>query len=120
MEEEIVNKQIVNKNRVVNNIAPKKWGTYSSAYTLIGLLWFIVMISFSIIVFNRWQQSYLLQSQRLYTQTMALQIAQNQQALRLKKYPCQAQVTQNKIVFKIQCSSSYIKVSSGDIQITIQ
>lgn len=89
------------------------------AETTLTLL--IVMLIFTTLFFSytQWQSRQTTQTQFLYQQQQALQIAENQIALKMADEPCQRSVLQNNLQFTIYCQNQEIKVvfPVGEIKI---
>ncbi|WGE31457.1 DUF5374 domain-containing protein [Actinobacillus genomosp. 2] len=69
--------------------------------TLFALIW---------LSFSNWQQRQIAKINTHYQHQQALQIIENQIALRLANKPCEKQIIQNRITFQIECKTGKIQV----------
>ncbi|QIM67442.1 hypothetical protein A4G16_08725 [Mannheimia granulomatis] len=76
------------------------------AETTISLLVAISLFAVIVLVFSQWQsvQNRLLNKQ--FQQQQAVQILENQIALKLARLECESSLTQNSVYYQIQCSSN--------------
>lgn len=81
-----------------------------NAETLVSVLVAITIFSILFLSYSKWQQRQTLAENTLYQKQQALQIAENQIALKLAKLDCESAITQNQILFKIQCNDNEIEV----------
>lgn len=89
------------------------------AESILSVLIAISLFSLMFLSYRQWQSLQHWQENRLYQKQQALQIAENQLALRLANRACKRSVTQNNLQFVIECSDSQIKVGFplGEIKI---
>lgn len=81
------------------------------AESLVSLLVAMMLFALLAMSFLAWQQSQLEQGIANYQQQQALQLAENQLALRMAKLGCESQAVINGVKFTIQCQTEQIKVS---------
>ncbi|WGE85034.1 DUF5374 domain-containing protein [Actinobacillus equuli] len=83
---------------------------------LIGMLLFSLIF----IVTSRWGSQQTEKINYIYQQQQALQIIENQIALKYAKIPCEHDIQQNRLKFHIECNENKISVSFplGKIDIT--
>lgn len=86
-----------------------------------SLLVTLTLFSGIFLTINQWTSHQRQSAVQIYQVSQAIQIGENQQQRRLAKLPCQTQVQQNGLMFKIQCDASAVRVSytSGEIKLTI-
>ncbi|AUI66590.1 MULTISPECIES: DUF5374 domain-containing protein [Glaesserella] len=79
----------------------------------------VVMLLFAIIYlsYSRWQGDQNKQTAFIFQQQQSLQLAENQIALIMANKPCENEIRQNNLTFKIECRSNELKVrfASGEI-----
>lgn len=87
----------------------------SSLNILISVSLFAILF----LTYSHWQSEQNQQSNFLYQQQQALQIAENQIALKLANMECKRSVLQNNLQFLIECQPQHIKVKFplGEIKI---
>lgn len=78
-----------------------------SSINLLMTLSLFVIIFFA---YLKWQSIQTQQANFLYQQQQALQIAENQLALKMAKQECKRLVKQNNLQFSVQCSEAGVKV----------
>ncbi|WP_373819650.1 DUF5374 domain-containing protein [Glaesserella sp.] len=72
----------------------------------------IMLFSMLYLTYSHWQTQQNDQTNFVFQQRQALQIAENQIALKMNdKQACESSIEQNGIYFEIQCSSQQIRVS---------
>ncbi|MBF0784947.1 hypothetical protein E4T80_05620 [Muribacter muris] len=81
------------------------------AETFISLLTAIVLFSLIILMYMKWQAEQLNQNLFLFQKKQALQIAENQIALKMAGVSCDNQISQNNISFRVLCTEQGVKVS---------
>lgn len=81
------------------------------AESLVSLLVALMLFAILALNFTAWQKTQLERGTRNYQQQQALQIAENQIALRMAGLSCESQAVENDVRFTIQCSGELIKVS---------
>ncbi|WP_018650698.1 DUF5374 domain-containing protein [Actinobacillus capsulatus] len=88
--------------------------------SFISILIGIMIFSFIFIVTSRWESYQTEKINYIYQQQQALQIIENQLALKYAKIPCEHNIQQNRLKFHIECNENKISVSFplGKIDIT--
>ena len=81
------------------------------AESLVSLLVALMLFAILALNFTAWQKTQLERGARNYQQQQALQIAENQIALRMAGRSCEAQAVENDVRFTIQCNEELIKIS---------
>lgn len=81
------------------------------AESLVSLLVALMLFAILALNFTVWQKTQLERGARNYQQQQALQIAENQIALRMAGLSCESQAVENDVRFTIQCSGELIKIS---------
>ncbi|WGE66888.1 DUF5374 domain-containing protein [Actinobacillus equuli subsp. haemolyticus] len=83
---------------------------------LIGMLLFSIIF----IVVSRWGSHQTEKTNYIYQQQQALQIIENQLALKYAEQSCEQYIQQNHLKFKIECQANKISVSFplGKVEIT--
>lgn len=81
------------------------------AESLVSLLVALMLFAIFALNFTAWQKTQLEHGARNYQQQQALQIAENQIALRMAGLSCEAQAVENDVRFTIQCNEELIKIS---------
>ena len=89
------------------------------AESLGSLLVALTLFAIFALNFTAWQKTQLERGARNYQQQQALQIAENQIALRMAGLSCDPQAVENDVKFTIQCSGGLIKISypMGQVEI---
>lgn len=89
------------------------------AESLVSLLVALTLFAILALNFTAWQKIQLERGARNYQQQQALQIAENQIALRMAGLSCEPQAVENDVKFTIQCSGELIKISypMGQVEI---
>ena len=89
------------------------------AESLVSLLVALMLFAILALNFTAWQKEQLERGARNYQQQQALQIAENQLALRMAGLGCEPQAVENGVKFAIQCSGEQIRVSypMGQVEI---
>ena len=92
------------------------------AESLVSLLVALTLFAILALNFTAWQKIQLERGARNYQQQQALQIAENQIALRMAGLSCEPQAVENDVKFTIQCSGELIKISypMGQVEINIK
>ncbi|EIG24465.1 DUF5374 domain-containing protein [Haemophilus paraphrohaemolyticus] len=92
------------------------------AESLVSLLVALTLFAIFALNFTAWQKTQLERGARNYQQQQALQIAENQIALRMAGLSCEPQAVENDVKFIIQCSGELIKVSypMGHVEIKVK
>ncbi|QLB20882.1 hypothetical protein A6B43_04745 [Vespertiliibacter pulmonis] len=80
------------------------------AETGISVLMTISLFAIMLFSYNKWQSKQTRLANFLYQQQQALQIAENQIALKMANRECERLVKQNNLLFTVQCNHSFIKV----------
>lgn len=80
------------------------------AETGVSLLIAISLFFIIFFAYSKWQSMQTRQGNFLYQQQQALQIAENQIALKMANRECERLVKQNDLLFTVQCSQTFIKV----------
>lgn len=88
-------------------------------HTLLSVLVALSMLSTILLLGQTWLNQQQQQNAQLWQVTQALQIAENQQTLRLLEQPCESQIVQNGIHFLIRCEADFITVQYplGEIRV---
>lgn len=81
------------------------------AESLVSLLVALMLFAILALNFTAWQKTQLERGTRNYQQQQALQIAENQIALRMAGLSCESQAVENDVRFTIQCNEELIKIS---------
>ena len=81
------------------------------AESLVSLLVALMLFAILALNFTAWQKDQLEHGARNYQQQQAVQIVENQIALRMAGLSCESQAVENDVRFTIQCSGELIKVS---------
>ncbi|MFC0322654.1 DUF5374 domain-containing protein [Gallibacterium melopsittaci] len=89
-------------------------------HSLMSILVALGLLSLLLLFGQRWLNQQQYQMAKLWQYAQALQIAENQQSLRFIQQPCQYQVEQNGIMFRIRCEAEQITVEYPLGNITIQ
>lgn len=88
--------------------------------SFISILIGIIIFSLIFIVILRWGSYQTRKINYIYQQQQALQIIENQLALRYAKEPCESYIQQNHLKFTIECQENKMRVTFplGKIEIT--
>lgn len=91
----------------------------AKAETALSLLVAITLLSVLILVFNRWQTEQNRQLNHYFQRQQAVQILENQIALKLAGQDCETSITQNQIRFEISCSGSrkIVRFPLGEVEL---
>ncbi len=91
------------------------------AETFVSLSMAILLVSILLLSYGKWQHQHNKNQQILYQRLQAMQIAENQLALKTLDLPCEAVTHQNKITFKISCFPNKVRVEypSGKFQLAL-
>jgi prepilin peptidase dependent protein C len=92
---------------------------YLSAETMVTVLLSAALSALIFLSFSKWQSEQRQTQYRHYLQQQALQIADNQIALRYAGMACETSVEQNNIQFRIQCNDKSVVVSTGAERVEI-
>ncbi len=89
------------------------------AESFISLSMAILLISILLLSYGKWQSQHNKNQQTLYQRLQAIQITENQIALKTAGLPCESIIHQNLVTFKINCSSTniVIKYPAGKFQL---
>ena len=79
--------------------------------SLVSLLVALALFAILALNYTAWQNEQLKHGTKSYQQQQALQIAENQIALKMAGLGCESQAVENNVKFAIQCSGEQIKVS---------
>lgn len=80
------------------------------AETVISLLVAILLFSIIILVFGHWQSEQNRQLNLHFQKQQAMQILEDQIALKLAGLDCEAKILQNQVKYEIQCSGNRISI----------
>lgn len=80
------------------------------AETGVSVLMAISLFMIILFSYSKWQSKQTKQANFLYQQQQALQIAENQIALKMANRECERSVKQNNLLFTVQCHHTFIKV----------
>ncbi|MDH2924451.1 prepilin peptidase dependent protein C [Nicoletella semolina] len=87
----------------------------------IALLIAVNLFAILYLSYNKWQSQQNRQLNLIYQKQQALQIAENQIALKMANLPCERSVKQNDVVFHITCylpNKIIINFPTGEVTIT--
>lgn len=88
------------------------------AESLVSVLLAMSIFSVLLLAYSKWQSYQNRSTHFIYQQQQALQIAENQIALRMAGLNCESHIQQNGITFAIQCGQGIIvKFPLGKIEI---
>lgn len=90
------------------------------AESISALLIGLTIFSMLFLVYSQWLEQQVMSKNKLYQQQQALQLIENQIALKLADKPCESQVEQNQITFDISCAAQRIRVQFplGEISVS--
>ncbi|MFC0309581.1 DUF5374 domain-containing protein [Gallibacterium trehalosifermentans] len=83
---------------------------FMQGHSVMSVLVGVSLLSMILLLGQVWLNQQQQQTAKLWQYAQALQIAENQQSLRLLDLPCQRQVEQNQLQFRIYCNSEHIIV----------
>ena len=83
------------------------------AESAVGVLLAVSLFAVLCLSYMRWQSAQHQQTQFLYQQRQALQLAENQLHLRMAHgtFVCEPEMSQNQIRFQLECSESQVRVT---------
>ena len=83
---------------------------YLKGVGFVSLLLSIGLLSMFLFTFSNWLKNQNEQQNKQYQQLQAMQIAENQIALRMANKPCATLIKQNELDFYIDCYKNKIKI----------
>lgn len=81
------------------------------AETSLSLLVAISLFALVVMVFSRWQSLQNKQLNQHFQHQQAVQILENQIALKLAELECENSLTQNNVGYQIQCSANQLRIA---------
>ncbi|QLB15575.1 hypothetical protein A6B39_08970 [Mannheimia granulomatis] len=81
------------------------------AETTVSLLVAVSLFAVIVLVFSRWQSVQNQQLSKQFQQQQAVQILENQIALKLAELECENSLTQNDVGYQIQCSANQLRIA---------
>ncbi|OOR98324.1 hypothetical protein B0187_08615 [Haemophilus paracuniculus] len=70
----------------------------------------VMISSILLLVYSQWQGRQNQAQMQAFQRLEAMQIAENQLALKMTKLPCEAEINQNELRFRVRCESNRIQV----------
>lgn len=94
--------------------------THLKAENSLSMMLAIALFAILCLSYMAWQSQQARQYAQIYQQQQALQIVENQIALKMAGRGCESRVRQNGITFEIKCSANRIQVLFPTGEVTVE